>query len=455
MLKNTILLLFLLFSGTLSGQIITTFAGIDGHRYGGDGGPATDASFDSPCKVAVDGTGNILVADFWNARVRYIDHITGIITTIAGNGNFVNSGDGGPATDAGISFPTDMATDKWGNLYITCDSITNGGTHYYVMQGSFVRKVNTAGIISIIAGNGSAVSGGDGGPATAAGIGQTYGVATDTAGNIFITGESRIRKINTVGVITTLAGNGTPGYNGDGGPATAALIYGAGDLVPDNKGNLYFTDSWRIRKIDKAGIIHTIAGSDTFGYAGDGGAATAARLGYAYGLAIDKAGDLYFSDIRYPVVRKISHTGIITTIGGNGTAGYSGDGGPPDSAEINSVDGVAVDSSGNIYLADDQNENIRMICPTCTGVSVPVAVRQKPELTIRPLPGYGSFSLLLNSEGTEPAMVVVSNLSGEKILETRCIPGKELQINLPVPPGVYVVTCIEGSDKVSKKIVVK
>lgn len=453
--KNSCLLLLLLVSGSLSGQIITTYAGTGTQGYSGDEGLATDASLNFPCGVAADRNGNILVADFWNARIRCVNHITGIITTIAGNGSFVNTGNGGPATAAGINSPTGVATDKWGNMYITCDSITDAGTMYYTEQGSFVRKINTAGIITTIAGTGWAADAGDGGPATAAGIGQTNSIAVDTSGNLYICEVgSRIRKINTSGVITTLAGTGTYGYSGDGGPATAAAIYSAGALVPDNKGNLYFTDGRRIRKIDAAGIIHTIAGTDSFGYTGDGGPATDARIS-TYGLAIDRDGNLYFSDLIYAVIRKVSKAGIITTVGGNGIRGYSGDGGPPDSAEINIVYGVAVDTLGNIYLADVQNENIRMICPACSGLSAPEVVRPQPELRVWPLPGYGRFSLLFNTSDTDPAMVAVTDLSGKKILETACIPGRELQISVNVPPGIYLVNCTNGAHKMSKKIVVK
>ncbi len=453
--KNTFLLLLLLVSGSLSGQVITTYAGAAGHAFAGDGGPASDADFDFPCGVAADINGNLLIADFWNARIRSVNSLTGIITTVAGNGTFVNNGNGGPATAAGINSPTGVTTDKWGNIYITCDSITNAGTMYYTEQGSFVRKINAAGIVTTIAGNGGATDSGDGGPATASGIGATNGISVDTSGNLYICEVGpRIRKINTAGIITTLAGNGTYGYSGDGGPATAAMIYGAGALVPDKKGNLYFTDGRRIRKIDAAGIIHTIAGTDSFGYTGDGGPATDARIS-THGLAIDRAGNLYFSDLIYAVIRKVSKAGIITTVGGNGIRGYSGDGGPPDSAEISIVYGVAVDTPGNIYLADVQNENIRMICPACSGLSAPEVVRPQPELRVWPLPGYGRFSLLFNTSDTDPVVLTVTDLSGKKILETGCVAGKQQQISVNAPPGIYLVNCTNGACKMSKKIVVK
>ena len=452
-----ILLLSILLPVFAYAQVITTYAGAAGHYFAGDYGPATDASFDYPYNVAVDNHGNILVADFWNARIRCIDRLTGIITTIAGNGSFKNSGDGGPATDAGINFPTGVVTDRMGNMYITCDSITDASTHYYVMQGSYVRKVSASGIITTIAGTGSAVYSGDGGPATDAGIGQTNGINVDTAGNIFIAEmASCIRKVNPAGIITTIAGNGTGGYAGDNGPATDALIWRAGDVVPDNKGNLYFTDASHIRMIDTMGIMHTIAGDSSSGYTGDGGPATAARLGCSFGLALDDSGNIFFSDILYPVVRKISTSGIITTIAGNGIMGNMGDGGDPDSAEISSVYGVAIDSLNNIYLSDVQNENIRMICTSCScNSATKIITLNHADFTIRPCHAYGTFTVLLTSISQDPAKLIVTNMNGEKAMETICIPGIEMQLNLNVPPGVYLVTAITAEQRISVKIEVR
>ncbi len=451
-----LLFLLLMLPAFSRGQVITTYAGAAGHSFAGDGGPATDASFDFPDNVAADRQGNIFVADFWNARIRRVDAATGIITTIAGNGHFVNTGNGGPATDAGINSPTGVAIDRQGNIYITCDSITNAGTTSYFDQGTFVRKVSATGIITTIAGNGSAVYGGDNGPATAAGIGQANSISVDSAGNIYIAElASRIRKIDTAGMITTIAGTGVSGYAGDGGPATAALIWGAGDVVPDNSGNIYFTDGGRVRKIDATGLVHTIAGNGSFAWSGDGGPATAAGIGHAFGLALDDSGNVIFSDLINAVVRKIDTAGIITTIAGNGVMGNSGDGGAPDSAEITSVYGVATDSLGNIYLSDVQNENIRMICTRCIPAGTSVINPVPSALTIRPLAGYSAFSILLTTNSPGAAKLVVTSVNGEKIKETSCVPGKDLLLTLDVPPGVYIVTAITGQQQMSGKIVVR
>ena len=454
--KYLCILFLLLLSGTTFGQTITTIAGNGAHGFYGDGGAATDASFDFPCNVHTDRHGNILIADFWDARIRKIDPATGNIMTIAGNGTFVNTGDGGPATNAGINCPMAIATDTHGNIYIACDSVTNAGTIYYVNQGCYVRKIDTSGIITTIAGNGSAIFGGDGGLATAAGINQAYGLGGDTSGNIYIPEISgRIRKITPSGIITTITGDGTPAYTGDGGPATAARVMVVGDVIPDKKGNLFFTDGDRIRKIDAAGIMHTIAGNDSSGCTGDGGPASAARLKHAHGLAMDDSGNIYFSDVLCNVIRKINQAGIISTIAGNGIRGYSGDGGRPDSAQINSVYGLAIDGTGNLYLSDVQNENIRMVCPKCTPVSTSVISQLNATLTIRTMNGYGQFSLQYNSSNLSPARIYITNMVGGKIMETECLPGKELQLNLNVPSGIYLVTANNGIEMARVKILVR
>ena len=218
---------------------------------------------------------------------------------------------------------------------------------------------STTGIITTIAGNGIAGYSGDGGLATNAELNNPYGVAVDSNGNIYIadTNNNRIRKVNsTTGIITTIAGNGTAGYSGDGGLATNAELYYPYGVAVDSNGNIYIADTYnnRIRKVNSTtGIITTIAGNGTAGYSGDGGPATNAQLNYPYGVAVDSSGNIYIADTDNNRIRKVnSTTGIITTIAGNGNPGYSGDGGPATNAELYDPSGVAVDSNGNIYIAD-------------------------------------------------------------------------------------------------------
>ncbi len=285
----------------------------------------------------------------------------GIITTIAGTGASGNSGDGGLATAAKISQPEGICVDNAGNIY-------------FVARGfNLIKKISTIGIISTIAGTGLAGYTGDGGPATAARLNQPIGISIDNAGDLFICddGNNVIREINTAGIITTIAGTGTAGFSGDGGPATAAMMSDPGELALDNAGNLYVSDrgNYRIRKISSTGIITTIAGG-TSGYYGDGGPATAAWLDFVCGLSLDNSGNLYFCDTYNNVIRKIDNAGIITTVAGSGYEGYTGDGGPPRCAQLDIPVSVIFDNAGNYYISDGNNNVVRKVTPGGIALSV-------------------------------------------------------------------------------------
>jgi uncharacterized protein (TIGR03437 family) len=329
----------------VSGGTITTFAGNGAGAFSGDGGPATRASLNFPYGVGVDSAGNLYIADTENYRIRMVSG--GTITTVAGNGLFEYSGEGGPATSASLNLPQGSAVDSAGNIYIADEG------------NSRVRKVS-GGIITTVAGNGNAGFSGDGGPATSASLDQPNGVAVDSAGNLYIADRNnfRIRKVSG-GIITTFAGGGNA--TGDGGPATSASIGYPQKVALDSSGNLYISDAFsgRIRKVS-GGIITTVAGNGTYGFSGDGGPATSASLNSPQGIAVDSAGSVYIADFGNNRVRKVSG-GTITTVAGNGTAAFSGDGGPATSASLNFVLGVAVDSTGNLYIADDGNNRIRKV----------------------------------------------------------------------------------------------
>jgi hypothetical protein len=339
---------------------ITRFAGNPG-SYGssGNGGPATAAALGTPWDVAVDSVGNVYIADYGNDTIRKVD-TSGIISTV-GNGVGTFSGDGGPATAAAIN-ATDIAVDLAGNIFIADDE-------RYV-----IRKVGASGTISTVAGN--RVNGveyigsrSDGGPATAAQLYSPNGVTVDSAGNIYISETdfyNTIRKVTPSGIISTIAGDsifGSSGYSGDGGPATAAQLSYPRGLAVDLVGNLYIADSGNsvIRKVAPSGIISTIAGNGTSGYSGDGGPATAAQLDTPWDVAVDSAGNIYIADSWNNCIRKVDPTGVITTVAGNGTQGYSGDGGPATGAQFYIPFGVAVDLQGNIYIADSGNNRVRKV----------------------------------------------------------------------------------------------
>src|SRR5271157_2250007 len=360
----------------VTGGTIATIAGNGLYRYSGDGGPSTSASLNSPNGVAVDSAGNLYIADTYNDRIRKVSG--GTITTVAGNGTNGFSGDGGPATSASLFWPYGVAVDSAGNLYIA-DSGNNR-----------IRKV-TGGTITTVAGGGSGL--GDGGPATSASLALPYGVAVDSAGNLYIAdfGNNRIRKVSG-GTITTVAGNGTQGFSGDGGPATSASLFRPFGVAVDSAGNLYIGDSWndRIRKVS-GGTITTVAGNGTAGFSGDGGPATSATLNWPAGVAVDPAGNLHIADSWNDRIRKVSG-GTITTVAGGGN-GPLGDGGPATSASLNWSYGVAVDSAGNLYIADTNNNRIREVLAAKPAVQVsPASLTFSAQSTGAPAPTQ-SFSI--------------------------------------------------------------
>ena len=337
---------------------ITTVAGQGGIGYAsGDGDPAVEVSLSYPQGVAVDGSGNLYIADSQEHRVFRVD-TSGIITTVAGTGELGYSGDGGSAVEARLYSPEDVVVDGTGNLYIA------------VGNNQRIRRVDTTGTITTVAGSGQFGYGGDGGPATAARLDYPRGVAVDSSGNVYIadTNNHRIRKVDTSGTITTVAGIGDNMYSGDGGPATAARLNQPEGVAVDGSDNLYITDSenHRIRRADAAGIIATYAGTGESGYSGDGAPATAARLDYPRGVAVDSSGNVYIADTNNHRIRKVDSSGTITTVAGTGSTGlrlggFSGDGGPATSAQLQHPSGVAVDSSGNLYIADTYNHRIRKV----------------------------------------------------------------------------------------------
>ena len=331
---------------------INTIAGNGTGGFSGDSGPATAAEINTPYGVAVDLIGNVYFTDEINNRIRKIDTF-GVITTIAGNGTPGFFGDTGPATLAQLYSPRGIAVDGSGNVFFSD------------YGNSRIREITPSGMIYTFAGNGLATFSGDGGLAYAAGLNFPWGLAIDGAGNMFIADQvnCRVRKVNTSGIISTIGGTGFASFSGDGGAATAAMIQYPMGVALDGAGNIYVADNGnnRVRKINSSGIISTIAGSPVFGFTGDGGPSTDARLYLPEGIATDAAGNVYIADLNNKRIRQINTSGIINTITGNGTVGFSGDGGPPTLAAINQSTGVAVDGSGRVYIADNGNNRIRIL----------------------------------------------------------------------------------------------
>src|SRR5438552_13347400 len=319
-----------------SGQLTTVAGNGTDYGFSGDGGPATSAGIRSPGAVYVDGSGNIFIADTYNDRIREVVAATGNIQTVAGNGTYGFSGDGGPAASAELSSPAGVFVDTAGNIFIA----DSGNLR--------IREVVAAtGNIQTVAGSGSCCGGGDGGPATSAALGVPLAVFGDGSGDIFFAetdagGRNRIREVvAATGNIQTVAGNGTNGFSGDGGPATSAeLDFPIGTFV-DPSGNIFTVDGNRVREVDAAaGNIQTVAGNGTFAFSGDGGPATSAGIGPASAYA-DSAGNIMITDSANSRVREVvAATGNIQTVAGNGATSFSGDGGPATRAALIHPHGV-------------------------------------------------------------------------------------------------------------------
>ena len=377
--------------------ILTRVAGNGIAGYSGDGGPATRAQLSGAWSVAADASGSVYIADAGNSRVRKVTP-DGTITTVAGDGTYGYSGDGGPATRAQLESPTGVGMDAAGDVYIADSGnnslrrMTPDGTIRTVAVGSgwgvavdaagnvygaapvanVVYKIAPDGTVIVAAGVYTAGYSGDGGPATSAQLNDPWGAAVDASGNLYMadTGNYRVRKVAVDGTITTVAGNGASGFSGDGGPATSAALDPVGVAV-DSTGSLYIADSGngRVRKVAPDGTITTVAGGAA-GDSGDGGPATIARLAAPRGLTVDASGNIYFAEYGSSRIRRVAADGTITTAAGNGIGGYAGDGRPATGAQVASPRGVALDSQGNLYIADTGNQKVRKVAADGTITTV-------------------------------------------------------------------------------------
>jgi trimeric autotransporter adhesin len=439
--------LFLLFTScilysSVQAQIITTIAG-GGTSGLGDGGAATAAQLAHPIGIVVDAGRNLYIGDRDNNLIRKVT-VSGVISIIAGTGTPGYSGDGGAATAAQIFHPYGVKVDNSGNIY-------------FADAGNFcVRKINVAGIITTIAGiAGSGGYNGDDIGATTAQLNGVGDIAIDNRGNIFIADgtNNRIRKVSSSGIITTCGGTGMNSNSGDGGLATAAGIYEPYSISLDAIGNLYIAEDHghSIRKINTSGIITTVAGTGLPGYSGDNGPATAAQLDRPVGVIAGARDYIYIADSHNNRIRKIATDGIISTVAGTGTAGYSGDGFSPTTAELNTPAGVAVDSYSNLYIADFGNNRIRYIRNT---VSVPTINASKPELHVYPNPSHGAFTVQWSSPESAAAQVIITSLLGEKVKELTIGANKDVEIQLNAVPGVYFINCMADGVRESVKVVI-
>ena len=380
------------------GSTISTVAGDGNAGYSGDGGVATNANLNPANEmfdVAADAYGNIYIADVLNNVVRKVSS-TGIISTVAGTGTAGFSGDGGLATVAQFNsdaLPADIdgmgvSVDAFGNIYIS--DVAN----------QRIRKVDlSTGIINTVAGNGTKGFSGDGGPATAAALNDPFDLDFDSAGNFYIADlrNHRIRKVDiNTGIITTIAGTSANeadlGTTGDGGPGTAAILYYPWSVAIDNSDNIYLVNEDRhgVRRIDASiGVISTVVGDGTQGFSGDGGQALSAQLNLPRSICIDDGTYLYISEKGGHRIRGVDlESYIITTIAGDGTAGFAGDSGIAINARLNNPHGLAW-FGGFLYVADETNKRIRKIVAASTK-----SVSTDPDI-IRYVPFASKYLLMI------------------------------------------------------------
>ncbi|MBS1584069.1 MAG: T9SS type A sorting domain-containing protein [Bacteroidetes bacterium] len=420
------LLALLTFFSISKGQIINTIAGNGTAGYGGDNGVATSAVINAPSTVAVDGTGRVYIVDKENSRIRMIN-TSGIITTIAGTGVAGYNGDNIPAIYAQLNTPWGIALDSFGNIYV-------GDRFNYR-----IRKIDTLGIISTIAGTGNPSNNGDGGLATNADVGVPISICFDATGNLYFTTDAYVRKVAVNGIIST--------YVKDSLDMPGGLIF-------DASGNLYIADGRvnRVWVVSPSGVISTFAGTGVGTFGGDGGQAVAAQLRNPGDVAVDAAGDILIADIANHRIRKVDHAGIITTFAGTGTPGFSGDGGYPLSAQLQYPTAVFC-SPDAIYITDCENNRIRKIDATAkvqTGETT-------AGLVLYPNPNIGNFCIRGKVKTrSNSADLVIMDLTGKVLLRDKVALEngniqREVAFEQNVPAGCYVLQVVteQGTESLS------
>ena len=387
--------------------VINTYAGNGSAGFSGDGGAPTSAQFSSPLGLTFDSTGNLYIVDSVNQRIRKISG--GVISTVAGNGTGGYSGDGKAATSAELLNPSAVAVDSSGNLYIA-------DTFNHV-----IREVTTNGNISTIAGDNTGGYAGDGGAATVAELEFPAGVAVDSSGNIYIadSGNNVIREISA-GTINTIVG----------GLATPVHLNDPESVLLDSSGNLYISDQSGFRILEfSGGVVNIIAGNGNIGSSGDNGLAVNAALDEPSGIALDAQGYLYICDTDNSRIRKVSPSGIITTIAGLGTPGYYGDGGPASGSLLDFPRGIVVDKSGNVYISDTGNDILRELQP------------QTPSIASGGIVNAASFTAQLSPGAL--ATIFGSNFTGTGVDAIAPLPlpaslgGVSVQVNGVAAPVLY------------------
>jgi len=437
-LRNRFIALFILAAPIMLAQAtITTVAGSDASTYSGDNGAATKAGLNMPSGVFVDASGNLFIADQSNFAIRKVDK-NGTITTVGGCGPDIGClesgvflGGAGPKTHVN---PYDVIVDKAGNVYATDGS-----------RNAVVKVSSSDGKMTAFAGTGPTTANlGDGGPADKASLNTPDGLDIDSAGNIYIAdiANDRIRKVDTSGTITTVAGGAGNGYAGDGGKATAAKLNNPHGVAVDSAGDIYIADTnnFVVRKVDKNGIITTVAGiaGMVTPSGAEGVQATSVALTSPWAVTVDSAGNLYIAEWLGYRIRKVDKNGIITTVAGNGSFGFGGDGGPATQAMFKAPEGIRFDKAGNLYISDSQNNRIRKVSvphpvPTVSALGVvnnaSFAVGSNP---IAP----GAIAAVFGSNMNDGSNVLFSSFGADGKLVTT-LGGAQVKINGELVPLFY------------------
>jgi sugar lactone lactonase YvrE len=431
---------------------ITTFAGTGSSGYNGDGMQATLSNLDNPTGVAFDAQGNAYISDYNHNRIRKVDG-TGVITTFAGTGVAGSmNGTTGPGGTAQLNLPSTM--------------VFYGGDMYIVdAMNHQIRKVTmSTGMMTTVVGSGSPGYSGDSGPAINAQLNFPCGIAFDASGNMYIADRDNhcVRKVSSAGIITTAAGTGNAGYNGDNQLASIAELNTPNGVTLDAAGNLYIADenNHRIRKVNSSGFISTVAGTGISGFSGNNGQATSADFGMVSGVT-HYNGDLYISDFSNAQIRKVNiASGLVTAFAGNGTAGFAGDGGPALLGQINLYcEKVSFDAAGTMYIPDSWNQRIRAVkCETCngpiTGMETSFDKSSQMNVNIFPNPSQGSFNLS-GLKINEEIQIKITDVTGRIIFNKTVITTGDYVLDLPADQNLYFMQLKDGSGSVlHKKLVV-
>ncbi|MBN8641152.1 MAG: T9SS type A sorting domain-containing protein [Flavobacteriales bacterium] len=438
-MKNYVLALFTVIPSLLFSQTITTIAGTGLSTYNGDGLSATATNLGNVGIMTFNNNGELLFPDSSKNLIRKV-HTNGVITTIAGTQSSGYNGENILAINADLYTPNAVVVDGFGNIFFS------------ELGNCRVRKIDTNGIITTIAGNGECVSSGDFGLAVQARIRYPQSISIDSGGNIYIC-ESvthKVRKIDTSGIITTIAGTGIAGYNGDGILATNAQISQPGGVVVDPQGNIFFSEHFgqRIRKIDTNGIISTVAGTGIAGFNGNNIQANTAQINRPTGIRIDAQGNLYFADSYNNRIRKINTNGVITTIAGMGLQGYTGDGGSALSAMLNTPSDLLFALDGSMYISDNFNYRIRKVTNVLGNEDFTIS---EGDVALAPNPSANGYTTVYFPELVDE--IKVYDLLGQIVLSENAQGKDHIEIYLP-NSGVYLVTFYSAGATITKKLVV-